>query len=121
MAWYKNRTMYLSAFFGGILGVIFLITGLWLEMQRQNLPFSYWSYLYLHKTHYLFYLLDVAPLGFGILFGLVGLQRSLYSMISQNKKEQPSMPSLIRSLSPIKTASLFDVTMQYWTDLTQSL
>ena len=90
MAWYKNRTMYLSAFLGGILGCIFLITGLWLELQVQNLPFSYWSYLYLHKTHYVFFLLDFAPFGFGILFGLVGLQRSLYSMISQSKKEWES-------------------------------
>jgi len=87
MVWYKNRTMYLYAFFGGIMGVLFLITGLWLETQRQHLPLTLGSYFYLHLDHYIFFLLDIAPFGFGILFGLVGLQRSLYTTISQNKKE----------------------------------
>ena len=56
-------------------------------MQRQNLPFTVWAYLYLHANHYVFYLLDLAPFGFGILFGLVGLQRSSNSIALQSKKE----------------------------------
>ena len=87
MVWYKNRTMYLSAILGVFVGMLFLFTGLWLEMQRQNLPFTLWSYFYLHVNHYIFFLLDLAPFGFGVLFGLVGLQRSLYFIISQSKKE----------------------------------
>ena len=87
MPWYKNRTMYLFTIVGFLTGFIFLFAGLWLEMQRQNLPFSYWAYLYLHQNHYVFFLLDVAPFGFGILFGLAGLQYSSNSMISQSKKE----------------------------------
>ena len=87
MPWYKNRTMYLFTIIGFLTGFIFLFAGLWLEMQRQNLPFSYWAYLYLHKNHYVFFLLDVAPFGFGILFGLAGLQYSSNLMISQSKKE----------------------------------
>ena len=87
MAWYKNRAMYLSAILGVIVGTLFLLTGLWLEMQRQGLPFSMASYFDLHERHYVFFLLDLAPFGFGILFGLVGMQRSLNSVISQSKKE----------------------------------
>ena len=87
MAWYKNRKIYLCAFLGGILGVMFLLIGLWFETQSQNLPFTFGTYLDLHVDHYSFFLLDIAPFGFGILFGLVGLQLSLYSAISQNKKE----------------------------------
>ena len=87
MPWYKNRTMYLSTIVGFLTGFIFLFAGLWLEMQRQNLPISYESYLYLHSNFYVYFLLDLAPFGFGILFGLVGLQYSSNSMISQSKKE----------------------------------
>jgi PAS domain S-box-containing protein len=87
MAWYKNRMMYLSAILGGFIGVLFLIAGLWLEMRIEKLPFSYWSYLYLHRTHYLFYLLDAAPFGFGLLFGLIGLQHSSKLAILRSKKE----------------------------------
>jgi two-component system sensor histidine kinase/response regulator len=87
MAWYKNRKMYLSAILGVFVGILFLTTGLWLEIQRQNLPFSYWSYLYLHANHYVFFLLDLAPFGFGLLFGLLGLQHSSNSAIRQSKKE----------------------------------
>ncbi len=87
MRWYKSRTMYWSALLGGFLGFLFLVIGFWFEAQRQHLPLTLWSYLSLHKSYYIFYLLDLAPFGFGILFGLVGLQRSLYSLISQGKKE----------------------------------
>jgi two-component system sensor histidine kinase/response regulator len=87
MIWYKNRAMYVATIIGFLLGFIFLFTGLWLEMQRQNLPFSYESYLYLRKNQYVFLLLDLAPFGFGILFGLVGLQHSSNSAILQGKKE----------------------------------
>ncbi|MBI5352591.1 MAG: PAS domain S-box protein [Chloroflexi bacterium] len=87
MIWYKNRALYISAIAGFLVGFVFMFAGLWLEMQRQNLNFSYWSYLYLHRNHYLFYLLDLAPFGFGTLFGMVGLQRSLNLSISRSKKE----------------------------------
>ena len=69
MVWYKNRTMYLSTILGVFVGMLFLFTGLWLEMQMQNLPFTLWSYFYLHVNHYIFFLLDLAPFGFGVLFG----------------------------------------------------
>jgi len=87
MAWYKNRAMYVFTIMGVLLGFIFLFTGLWFEMQLQHLPFTTWSYQYLHQRHYVYYLLDLAPFGFGILFGLVGLQNSLNSTISRSKKE----------------------------------
>ncbi len=87
MYWYKNRAMYLSAIAGVMAGILFPAAGLWFEIQRQHLPFTMWAFLYLHKTHYVFFLLDLAPLILGILFGLAGLQRSLYSTISLNKKE----------------------------------
>jgi PAS domain S-box-containing protein len=87
MAWYKNRTMYLFAIIGLLVGFVFMLVGLWLEMRIEKLPFSYWSYLYLHRTHYVYFLLDIAPFGFGILFGLVGQQRSSNSVILRSKKE----------------------------------
>ncbi|MBK6791075.1 MAG: PAS domain S-box protein [Anaerolineales bacterium] len=87
MSWRKNRSMYTAAILGFLIGFIFMFSGLWLEMQRQNLPFSYWSYLYLHRNHYVFYLLDLAPFGFGILFGMVGLQRSSNLIMTRIKKE----------------------------------
>ena len=87
MVWYKNRVMYLSTIVGFLVGFAFLFAGIRLEMQRQHLPFTYWSYNYLHQSHYVFYLLDIAPFGFGILFGLLGQQRSSNIMVSRSKKE----------------------------------
>ncbi|MCX6059373.1 MAG: PAS domain S-box protein [Chloroflexi bacterium] len=87
MVWYKNRVMYLSTIVGFLVGFAFLFAGIRLEMQRQHLPFTYRSYNYLHQSHYVFYLLDIAPFGFGILFGLLGQQRSSNIMISRSKKE----------------------------------
>jgi PAS domain S-box-containing protein len=87
MVWYKNRMMYLAALLGTGLGIIFLIAGLWLETQRQHLPFALESYLALHAYYRVFFLLDILPIGFGILFGLIGLQHNLYSMVLQRNRE----------------------------------
>ena len=87
MVWYKNRMMYLAALLGTGLGIIFLIAGLWLETQRQHLPFTLESYLALHAYYRVFFLLDILPIGFGILFGLIGLQHNLYSMVLQRNRE----------------------------------
>jgi PAS domain S-box-containing protein len=79
--------MYLSAIGGFLVGLVFMSVGLWLEVRIENLPFSFWSYLYLHRTHYVFFLLDIAPFGFGALFGLVGLLGSLNSIVLRAQKE----------------------------------
>jgi PAS domain S-box-containing protein len=122
MAWYKNRTMYLSAIFGVWVGILFLFTGLVVEMQKQSLPFSYWSYLYLHRTHYVYYLLDIAPFGFGILFGLLGFQRSLFLMnseleetVSHRARELAKANiELERERERYRTVADFNYNMEYW-------
>jgi hypothetical protein len=90
MAWYKNRKMYLSAILGVFVGSLFLFAGLWVEMRELHLPFSYWGFLYLHRTHYVYYLLDISPFGFGLLFALIGLQHSSRLVILQSKREWES-------------------------------
>lgn len=87
MVWYKNRTTYKYAAVGVLLGIVILFTGLWLEMERQSLPYTYWSYQYLHRVHYVYFLLDLAPVVLGSLFGLVGQMRSSNQIISRSKKE----------------------------------
>src|SRR5688572_11632834 len=87
MQWYKNRTMYFYGLIGFLGGVIFFLAGMFLEFDRHHLPYGLWSFLYLHRIEPLVILLDLAPLVFGSMLGLVGLQRSLYSTISQSKRE----------------------------------
>ncbi len=87
MKWYKNRSMYLFALMGFIGGLIFLVVGIWLEFNRQHLHFTLWSFLYLHRIQPMMFMLDLAPLVFGTLAGMIGLQRSLSATISQAKKE----------------------------------
>src|SRR5689334_22541481 len=87
MQWYKNRTMYFYGLIGFLGGVAFLVAGILLEFDRHHLPYTLWSFLYLHETEPIVFLLDLAPLVFGFMLGLVGLQRSLFSTISQGKRE----------------------------------
>ena len=87
MTWLKNRTTVRFAMYGFFGGILFLWFGVWLELQKQDLPITIESYLNLHREYYIFFLLDLAPLVFGILAGLAGLQYNLFNLISQSKKE----------------------------------
>ena len=87
MTWYKNRTMYFSALWGGGAGIVFVIVGMWLETQNQNLPFSFWSILYIQRTQPLIWIVEFAPLVLGFMAGLMGKRRSLLSVISQARNE----------------------------------
>jgi PAS domain S-box-containing protein len=87
MSWHKNRTLQLFGAWGFLVGLLFPLASLLIEIQQEHLPYSYWSFLYLHQTHKVFYIVDLAPFVLGVLFSLVGQQRSLFSTISHSKKE----------------------------------
>ncbi len=87
MKWYKNRTFYLFGLLGFIGGAILLLIGLWLELSQHNLPYSFKSFIDIHQIQSLTYMFDFAPLVFGLMAGLFGLQRSLFSEINQAKSE----------------------------------
>src|SRR5215212_5578893 len=81
--WTKYR-FFIYGFLGGIL---FLLIGIWMESNRNHLPLTLWSLSYLHRTVPMIIMLDMAPLVFGTLVGLMGLQGSLQSTLQRAKKE----------------------------------
>jgi len=87
MKWYKSRAMYLAGLIGFLGGVILLVLGLWLEFNRHHLPLTLWAFWYLHNTEPVIFVLDLAPVVFGFMAGLIGLQRGLFRTLEQAKKE----------------------------------
>ncbi|HET6595352.1 MAG TPA: response regulator [Anaerolineales bacterium] len=68
-------------------GVLFLLIGTWMELNRHHLPLTFWSFSYLHRTAPMIFMLDLAPLVFGAMLGLLGLQRNLHSTLARAKRE----------------------------------
>src|SRR5690349_17488200 len=87
MAWAKNRTLYLLIALGIVFGLTILFLGVWLEFTKQHLPFKLWSFFYVHRTEPMVFTLDLAPLLFGLVGGLIGSQRGLFKVIERSKKE----------------------------------
>lgn len=87
MSWFKNRTMYSMALAGVAFGVLFLAVGVWLTLSEQRLPLTVWSFLDLHRTEPMLVMLDLAPLLFGLIGGLIGSQRGLLRVIERSKQE----------------------------------
>jgi PAS domain-containing protein len=87
MDWLKNRTVQRFAAVGFLGGLAFVIVGIGLELNKNNLPLSLWSFLYLHRTEPIIFVVDFAPVVLGAVGGLLGLQKSLSETIAQGKKE----------------------------------
>jgi len=87
MDWLKNRRVQQFAVIGFLGGLLFLISGTWIEFNKEHLPLELWSFLYLHRTQPMVFMLDLAPIVFGIIGGLLGSQNSLSTTISRGKKE----------------------------------
>ena len=85
MKWYKSRAMYLSGLLGFTGGIVFLVAGLWLEFNRQHLTPALWSFLYIHRIQPMTFILDLAPLVFAAMAGLIGFQRGLSAELKQAK------------------------------------
>ena len=83
MNWAKFR-FFIYGFVGGLL---FLFLGIWIEFSRQHLPFTFWSFSYLHRTVPMIKILDLSPFVFSTLVGLLGLQRNLHSTLEKAKRE----------------------------------
>ena len=81
--WLKYR-FFVYGFLGGLL---FLFIGIWIESSRQHLPLTLWSFSYLHRTVPMIFMLDLAPLVFGAMVGLLGLQSQLHHTLVRAKKE----------------------------------
>jgi PAS domain S-box-containing protein len=87
MEWLKNRTVQRFTAFGFIGGLLILITGLWLTFTARQLPLAWRSFLQIHGTEPMVFMLDLAPFVLGIMGGLLGSQYSLLATISRGKKE----------------------------------
>ena len=87
MQWLKNRTMYLFALVGVLFGTILFSLGIWLEFTKSHLPIAAWAFIYVHRTDPMIFMLDLAPLLFGIVGGLIGIQRGLFDVIQRGKRE----------------------------------
>jgi PAS domain S-box-containing protein len=86
----RQRThwaIYRFFIYGFLGGLVFLFLGIQLELTRQRLSLSFWSFTYLHRTSPSMILLDFAPFVFATMIGLLGLQRELYGTIARGKKE----------------------------------
>ncbi|MBI5824830.1 MAG: PAS domain S-box protein [Chloroflexi bacterium] len=87
MNWYKSRATYIFGFIGVLGGFVFIAMGIWLEFNRQNLPFTFESFKYIHRTAPIMYVVDLAPIVIGLMAGMIGVQRNLSAAIDQSKKE----------------------------------
>src|ERR1041385_4750042 len=87
MDWLKNRTAQRFAIIGFLGGLLFLMAGIWLEFNRHHLPLNLWAFPYLHRTEPMVFLLDLAPVVFGVMAGLLGSQYSLSATVARGKKE----------------------------------
>ena len=87
MDWLKDRTVQRFALIGFCGGLLFLIAGLLLEFNKNHLPLAWQSFLYVHRTQPLIFIIDTAPIIMSIMAGMLGVQYSLSSTISRGKKE----------------------------------
>ncbi len=87
MDWIKNRTVQKYAVIGFLGGSLLLISGIWLEFTKEHLPLEWWSFPYLHRAEPIVFMLDLAPILFAMMGGLLGSQYSLSATISKGKKE----------------------------------
>jgi PAS domain-containing protein len=87
MDWLKNRTVQRFGVVGFLGGLLVMIVGFWLEFNQNHLPLAWWAFPYVHRTQPLMFMLDLAPIVFGIMAGLLGLQYSLSGTIARGKKE----------------------------------
>jgi PAS domain S-box-containing protein len=72
---------------GVLFGVALLALGAWLEFEQNHLPIRWWAFVYIHRTDPLIILLDLVPLLFGLIGGLVGSQQYMLKTIEHSKKE----------------------------------
>lgn len=87
MDWLKNRRVQQFVVIGFLGGLLFMISGFWLEFNKDHLPLTLWAFLYAHRTEPMVFMLDLAPIVFGIMAGLLGIQYSLSTIIARGKKE----------------------------------
>ena len=87
MIWYKNRTIVRYATVGFLVGFLFPLFGNLIEFYIGHLPCTFASFLFIHRTQPLIWIIELAPLVLGLMAGLIGQQRSFLTIISQAKKE----------------------------------
>ncbi len=87
MHWLKNSTVRKFAIIGFLGGLLFVVAGIWIELDKNRLPLSLWSFLYLHRTVPIIFVVDLTPIIFGVVGGLLGLQKSLSEIVAQGKQE----------------------------------
>ena len=87
MDWLKKQGLNRFAVIGFLGGLVFLVYGVWLEVNIQHLNPSLDAFLFLQRTEPMIVTLDFAPIVFGLIAGLLGRERNLSRVISQGKKE----------------------------------
>src|SRR5687767_12198317 len=87
MDWLKNRTVQQSITIGFLGGLLIMSLGFWLEFNKDHLPLAVWSFLYVHRTEPMVFMLDLAPIVFAIIGGLLGSQYNLSATVTRGKKE----------------------------------
>ena len=87
MDWLKNRRVQQFVVIGFLGGLLFMISGFWLQFNKDHLPLELWSIPYVHRTEPMVFMLDLAPIVFAIMGGLLGSQYSLAATVARGKKE----------------------------------
>ncbi|MEO5887957.1 MAG: PAS domain S-box protein, partial [Anaerolineales bacterium] len=87
MDWLKNRKVQQFAAIGFLGGILLLISGLWLALNRNQLSLTLWSFSYIHRINPMLFILDLTPIILAIMAGLLGMQSSLSATIARGKKE----------------------------------
>jgi PAS domain S-box-containing protein len=87
MIWYKNRTVVRYATIGVLAGFLFPVFGILIEFYVRQLPYTFESFLFIHQTQPLIWVIELAPFILGTILGQAGQQRSFLNIILQAKKE----------------------------------
>src|SRR5215216_336589 len=86
MQWAANFKNRRYAVLGFMIGVLVLGFGIWLEVNHEQLPFSFWALLYVHRIQPIIITYDLAPIVFGLIGWLLDRQQNLLQVISYAKK-----------------------------------
>ncbi len=87
MKWIKDSTSRWYMLWGFALGLFFVVVGTVMEIFAYHLPWSFASLFQAQRMEPLLQLVDTSPLVIGFMAGMIGIQKSLSSVVGKSKKE----------------------------------
>jgi PAS domain S-box-containing protein len=87
----RDSLLWRYIFWGLLVGIVFPVLGIWIEIVHRGLPLDFSSIFLVHFTQPLLWIIDAAPLVLGFMAGLAGREQQLALAIAQAKNEWESI------------------------------